>query len=216
MKMKPVLILLAVLLFPTWAGAWEEDQVVEFILAYSPILQAQRDVTQTYTPSTKFSDKLYEHTQLYAQVGAGGTEYQPGALTTFAGVRVAIPLASPKEEREHAEKLLQETEKIDEVRGQVLTDIAQLRQYEANLAAAENQQNFYEAKSKWLEDRIKQGYEEAEVLWENTKQLNTVVSETIKFKLLIEAQRKKIAQYAGDQWKVLLAYLSGKGKLPKV
>ena len=86
--MASLLIVLAVLV-PTWVGAWEEDQVVDFILAYSPILQAQREVTQTYTPSTKFSDKLYEHTQLYAQVGAGGTEYQPGALTTFAGVRVA-------------------------------------------------------------------------------------------------------------------------------
>lgn len=134
-----LLIVLAAL-FPAWAGAWEEDQVVDFILAYSPILQAQRGVTQTYTPSTKFSDKLYENTQVYAQVGAGGTEYQPGALTTFAGVRVSIPLASPKEEREHAEKLLRETEKIDEVRGQVLTDITQLRQYEANLAAAENRE----------------------------------------------------------------------------
>lgn len=210
-----VFLLLVLIIFPVWAGAWEEEQVVDFILAYSPVLQAQREVTQTYTPSSKLSDRLYEHTQLYAQVGAGGTEYQPGALTTFAGVRVSIPLASPKEQREHAEKRLRETEKIDEVRGQALADIAQLRQYEANLAAAENQQNFYEAKSKWLEGRIKQGYEEAEVLWENTKQLNTVVSETIKLKLLIEAQRKKIAQYAGDQWKVLLAYLAGKGKLPK-
>jgi hypothetical protein len=40
------------------------------------------------------------------------------------------------------------------------------------------------------------------------------VAEITRSKLLIAAQRRKIAQYAGDQWKMLLAYLEGKGRLP--
>lgn len=231
--MRTHLLLASLLLLPLVAGAqgnrasarpvevrqeaqavWEEDRVLEFILVHSPILQSYREVTATYTPPASFGEQLKQNTQWYAQLGAGGTEYQPGTLTAFTGVRVTIPLASLKEQREFAEKRLKETEKMDEVRGQVLTDIAQLRQYEANLAAVETQREFYSTKSKWLQDRVNQGLEEAEVLWANSQQLNAVAAEVIKLKLLIEAQRKKIAQYAGDQWKVLLAYLSGKGRLP--
>jgi len=31
---------------------------------------------------------------------------------------------------------------------------------------------------------------------------------------LIAAQRQLVARYAGDEWRVLLKYLEGKGKLP--
>jgi hypothetical protein len=61
-----------------------------------------------------------------------------------------------------------------------------------------------------LQDRVKQGYEEAEVLWDNSQQLNAVAADRMKLTLLIDSQRQQLAHYAGEHWKELLAYLQGK------
>jgi hypothetical protein len=78
--------------------------------------------------------------------------------------------------------------------------------------AAEAQQEFFSKKSEWLQDRVNQGYDEAEVLWDNSQKLNAFAAEVMKLKLLVNSQRQQLAHYAGDHWKALLAYLQGKNK----
>jgi hypothetical protein len=190
---------------------------LEYILAYNLLIQAQRTVTDQYQPPATWR-KLLEHTSIYARAATGtSTSVSQAGETTVSmpmtvGIQVTIPLASPKEQREHAEKRAQELAKLDELQGKVLAAMNQLRQQEAHLAAAEVQQEFFEAKSKWLQDRVKQGYEEAEVLWDNSQKLNAFAAEVMKLKLLVDSQRQPLAHYAGKHWKALLAYLQGKNK----
>ena len=211
------LLLSGWLLLSLGAGAWEEESVLEYILAYNPLIQAQRTVTDQYQPPDTWR-KLLEHTAIYARAATGtSTSVSQAGETTVStpmtvGIQVTIPLASPKEQREHAEKRVQELAKLDELQRQVLAALNQLRQQEAHLAAAEVQREFFEAKSKWLQDRVKQGYEEAEVLWDNSQQLNAVAADRLKLTWLIDSQRQQLAHYAGEHWKALLAYLQGKNK----
>jgi hypothetical protein len=44
------LLLSGWLLLSLGAGAWEEEPVLEYILAYNPLIQAQRTVTAQYQP----------------------------------------------------------------------------------------------------------------------------------------------------------------------
>ena len=200
---------------------WDEEKVLNFIMAYNPIIKAQQAITREYIPTSSTLQQVLEHTSVYARAGTGAASViaTDGAATVSApiaaGIQITIPLASPKEQREMAEKAMQEMVKIEEVQNKVILDISQLRQYEANLEAEKTQQNFWDKKIDWLKARVDQGLELPEALWNDVQKSNAVVAETIKLKMLIAAQRRKIAQYAGDQWKVLLAYLEGKGKLPR-
>lgn len=192
--------------------SWDEEQVLDFAMAHNPMILVQRQVTQTYTPASSLSERLKESAEWYTQIGAGGTEFQAGRMVAFTGLRVSIPLSSPKEERQFAEKLQQETAKIEEIRNQVLTDMNQLRKYEADLVAAELERNFADGNYLMVEGRVKQGLDTAEALAAALQKLNTAVANTVKLKLLIIAQRQQLAQRAGERWKDLLAYLSGKRK----
>lgn len=192
--------------------SWDEEPVLAFAMAHNPMILVQREVTQTYTPASSLKDRLKENAEWYTQVGAGGTEFQAGRMVAFTGLRVSIPLSSPKEERQFAEKLQQETAKIEEIRNQILTDMNQLRKYEADLIAAEMEQNFADGNYLMVESRVNKGYEDTEALAAALQKLNTAVADTVKLKLLIIAQRQQLAQRAGDKWKDLLAYLSGKRK----
>lgn len=201
---------------------WDEEKVLNFIMAYNPIIKAQQAITREYMPTSSTLQQVLEHTSVYARAGTGTASViaTDGAATVSApiaaGIQITIPLASSKEQREIAEKTMQEMAKIEEVQNKVIQDITQLRQHEAELEAQKTQQHFWDKKIDWLKARVDQGLELPETLWNDVQKSNAVVAETIKLKLLITAQRRKIAQYAGDQWKVLLAYLEGKGKLPKV
>lgn len=201
---------------------WDEEKVLSFIMAYNPLLRAQQTITREYTPSDSTLQQVIEHTSVYARAGTGTTSIissdSGGAVVSAplaVGVQVTIPLASPKEKRDLAEKALQEALKIEEIQGKVIQDISQLRQYEATLEALKIQQSFWDKKIDWLKGRVNQGLDQPETLWDDVQKANGVVAEMTRNKLLIAAQRRKIAQYAGEQWKVLLAYLEGKGKLPK-
>jgi len=52
-----------------------------------------------------------------------------------------------------------------EIKTQALQDMAQLRSYEAELAAAEIRMQFYRDQADWLKQRIEEGYSEMEKLW---------------------------------------------------
>ena len=209
---------LLALLWPALAIAWEEEQALAFIVAHSPLLQAQRAVVSAYQPSS-FGRQLAEHTSVFVRAASGtsSTISETGDTTTTTpvtvGIQLNIPLSSPKERREYAQQALAEATKIDDVRGRALTDLAKLRELEAERAAVRERLDFQKAKADWVQDRIKKGYEgDVEKLWETAQKQNAEAAAVKKLDLLLDAQRRQVAHHAGVQWRPLLDYLSGKLK----
>ena len=140
------------LLWPALAMAWEEEQALAFIVAHSPLLQAQRAVVAAYQPSS-FGRQLAEHTSVFVRAASGtsSTISETGDTTTTTpvtvGIQLNIPLSSPKERREYAQQALAEATKIDDVRGRALTDLAKLREMEAERAAVRERLDFQKAKA---------------------------------------------------------------------
>ncbi len=160
--MKPGL--LVVLLWPVLAGAWEEEQALAFILAWHPVITAQRGATATYQPPS-LTRRVMEHTSVFVRAASGtsSTVSDSGDTTTSApvtvGIQVHIPLSSPREQREFAQQALAESVRIDEVRGRALTDLAKLRELEAEQTAVRARLDFQKSKADWMQERINQGYE---------------------------------------------------------
>ena len=210
--------LLLALLWPALAGAWEEEPALAFILAYHPVVQAQRQATASYQPPT-LTRRVMEHTSFYVRAASGtsSTTSESGDTTTSdpmtVGIQVNIPLASPREQREFAQQALAEATRIDEVRGRALTDLSKLRELEAERAAVGERLDFHKSKADWVQERIKKGFEgDVEKLWESAQKQNTEAASVKRLDLLIAAQRRQVAHYAGEQWQPLLDYLSGKLK----
>ena len=213
-----LLILLPGLLLPVEAGAWEEEPAVAFILAYHPVVTAQRGATATYQPPT-WARRVMEHTSVFVRAASGtsSTVSEGGDTTTSApvtvGIQVTIPLASPRERREYAQQALAEATRIDEVRGRALTDLAKLRELEAEQAAVRERLDFHKSKADWVQERIKKGYEgDVEKLWETAQKQNAEAAAVKRLDVLLDAQRRQVAHYAGEQWEPLLDYLRGKLK----
>ena len=212
--MKPGLLL--ALLWPALAGAWEEEPALAFIVAYSPLLQAQRAVVASYQPPS-LTRRVMEHTSFYVRAASGtsSTMSEGGDTTTTSpmtvGIQVNIPLASPRERREFAQQALAEATRIDEVRGRALTDLAKLRELEAERAAVRARLDFQKSKADWVQERIGKGYEgDVEKLWETAQKQNTEAAAAKRLDWLLDAQRRQVAHHAGEQWKPLFDYLSGK------
>lgn len=210
--------LLLALLWPALAAAWEEEPALAFILAYHPVVQAQRQATAAYRPPT-LTRRVMEHTSFYVRAASGTstTVAESGDTTTSSpmtvGIQINIPLASPREQREYAQQALAEATRIDEVRSRALTDLAKLRELEAERAAVGERLAFYKSKADWIQERIKKGYEgDVEKLWESAQQQNAEAASLQRLDLLLAAQRRQVAHHAGEQWQPLLDYLSGKLK----
>ena len=214
--MKPGLWL--ALLWPTLAGAWEEEQALAYILAWHPVITAQRGATAAYQPPS-LTRRVMEHTSVFVRAasGASSTVSESGDTTTSTpvtvGIQVNIPLASPREQREFAQQALAEATRIDEVRGRALTDLAKLRELEAEHAAVRERLDFQKSKADWIQERINKGYEgDVEKLWETAQKQNAEAAAVKRLDLLIDAQRRQIAHYAGEHWQPLRDYLSGQLK----
>ena len=211
-----------VLLLPTLAAAWEEEPTLAFIVAHSPLLQAQRAVVASYQPPS-LTRQVLEHTAFYVRAASGtsSTVSEGGDTTTTSpmtvGIQVNIPLSSPREQREFAQQALAEATRIDEVRNRALTDLGKLRELEAERAAGQEQLDFHKNKADWLQERIKKGLEgDVEKLWEAAQKQNAEAAAVKRLDLLIAAQRRQAAHYAGEQWRPLLDYLRGKlNRLPE-
>ena len=210
--------LLLALLWPALGGAWEEEPALAFILAYHPVVTAQRQATASYQPPT-LTRRVMEHTSFYVRAASGtsSTVSESGDTTTSdpltVGIQVNIPLASPREQREFAQQALAEATRIDEVRNRALTDLSKLRELEAEQAAVRERLDFHKSKADWVQERIKKGFEgDVEKLWESAQKQNTEAASVKRLDLLIAAQRRQVAHYAGEQWQPLLDYLSGKLK----
>jgi hypothetical protein len=110
-------------------------------------------------------------------------------------------------------KLVAEAKEIDDMSTKVILDIAQLRTLEAELAASEVRRKFLKEKAAWLKQRMDEGYSsEMDELWSIGSKLNDEDALIAKVDVLANTQRYKLAHYAGNDWKVLLAYLEGKDK----
>jgi hypothetical protein len=209
---------LAFALFPAVAAAWEEEPAIAFILAYNPVVTAQRQATAAYQPPT-LTRRVLEHTSFYVRAASGtsSTVSEGGDTTTTSpmtvGIQMNIPLASPREQREFAQQALAEATRIDEVRNRALTDLAKLRELEAERAAGQERLDFHQSKADWMQERIKKGYEgDVEKLWEAAQKQNVEAAALKRLDLLIATQRRQVAHTAGAQWQPLLDYLSGKLK----
>jgi hypothetical protein len=94
------LLLLAGLLLALPARAWEEEQAIAFILAWHPVVSAQRRVAVSYQPPS-LTRRVMEHTSFYVRAASGtsSTVSEGGDTTTASpmtvGIQVNIPLASP-------------------------------------------------------------------------------------------------------------------------
>ena len=85
--MKPGLWL--ALLWPTLAGAWEEEQALAYILAYHPVVTAQRGATATYQPPS-LTRRVMEHTSVFVRAASGtsSTVSEGGDTTTATSARM--------------------------------------------------------------------------------------------------------------------------------
>ena len=168
-------LLLVLLGWPALALAWEEEPALAFILAYHPVVAAQRSATASYQPPGTLR-RVLEHTSVYVRAASGtsSTVSDSGDTTTSdpmtVGIQVNIPLASPRERREYAQQALAEATRIDEVRSRALTDLAKLRELEAERAAVRARLDFQKSKADWVQERIGKGYEgDVEKLWESAQ-----------------------------------------------
>ena len=144
-------------------------------------------------------------------VAVGGSN--TAGMTAFGGIQISIPLSSLQEQQQLAGKQVELAKAIEQIKTQALQDMAQLRSYEAELAAAEIRMQFYRDQADWLKQRIEEGYSEMEKLWTVGGKLNDEKAAVERIGLLAATQRHKLAQYAGDEWRTLLAYLEGLGRL---
>jgi hypothetical protein len=205
-------LLIVTLFLPFQVMAWEDDKVLSFISQASPIILAQHNVTKVYAKPDSVTWAL-QNTSISGRLGFGGTDFRDTPYTAYGGLQISIPLSSIKEDREQALKLVAEAKEIDDMSTKVIMDIAQLRTLESEIAASEVRRKFLKEKAAWLKKRIDEGYSsEMDALWTIGSSLNDEDALVAKISVLTSTQRYKLARYAGDDWKVLLAYLEGKDK----
>jgi hypothetical protein len=202
--------------WPVSAWAWDEQRVLEYVMGHNPVIRAQRTVTNEFTPPDGLWGRMKEYTNAYGRAGVGGTDFISGEDDPFvlqAGVQLSIPLASSKERREHAMKMVEETRAIDQVRAKVLAEMGQLRQHEADLTASETRLEFLESQSTWLQRRVEDGFSDSAELWDIGKKLHEERATAARLRTLTASERYQLASYAGDQWQTLLRYLEGSGDI---
>jgi hypothetical protein len=112
-----------------------------------------------------------------------------------------------------AMKAVEEIRTMDEIRGKVLADIAQLRQHEADLAVTRKRLQFYGDKSTWLKKQVEQGFDEVTQLWDIGQKLNEERAAAERLEILVASQQYQVSHYAGDRWQTLLTYLKGEDAL---
>lgn len=211
--------------FSASAAAWEPQVVLRFIAETNPIIRAQEAVVSAHrVPSTV--QRILDNTHVVTRLGgvmtpliaaddvvAAGSSRTAG-VTAFGGIQMRIPISSTEEEQALAAKHVELAKSIDQVKDQVLQDMTQLRAQEADLAASRVRMQFYRDQMAWLKKRTEEGYSEMEKLWTIGGKLNDEKAQVERLDLLAATQRHRLAQYAGDEWEILLAYLEGKQRLP--
>ena len=217
-----------IIAFLTGSGpvpAWEDHVVLDAVTRANPIIQAQQDLVGAHRIPGALQT-LLDNTHVVARLGgvmtpliaaddvvAAGSSKTAG-VTAFGGIQMKIPVSSTEERQALASKQVELAKAVDQIRASVLADIAQLRGYEADLKAAEVRMGFFRDQAAWLKQRLEEGFSEMEKLWTVGGKLNDEQAAVERLKLLADSQRHKLAQYAGDHWRELQAYLEGKRRAP--
>lgn len=203
------IILIVALFIPLQVAAWEDAKVLAFIKSTNPVIKSQKEVSDAFAVPGALTWVL-ENTTFSGKAGLGGTDFRETPYTVYGGLQFNIPLSSRKEEREQAIKLVAEKKAIDGINTSVMTDMAKLRLLESELEASKVRRAFFQKKSVWIKDRIEKGYaSDMDKLWTLGEKINTEDALVAKNTLQSQTQRHRLARYAGEQWKVLLAYLNG-------
>ncbi len=73
------------------AAAWDEEPALAFILAYHPVVAAQRQATASYQPPT-LTRRVMEHTSVFVRAASGtsSTTSETGDTTTSDPMTVGI------------------------------------------------------------------------------------------------------------------------------
>ncbi|MCF7970290.1 MAG: hypothetical protein K9L22_03875 [Methylococcaceae bacterium] len=202
-------LLCLTLLIPLQANAWDDAQVLAFIANTNPVIRSQHEVSEVYAVPSAL-DYVLENTTFSGKAGFGGTDFIETPYTVYGGLQFNIPLSSRKEEREQALKQVTEKKALASLNTSVMTDMAKLRLLESELEASKVRREFFQKKAKWLKERIDQGYaSDMDKLWTLAEKINTEDALVAKNTLQSETQRHRLARYAGNHWKTLLAYLKG-------
>jgi len=210
--LKKLLILLS--LNPSLSFAWEDTELLQFIMRNNPVLQSHHYVVEEYQVPNNWLDKAKNGTSFVARATAGGSEYDGGATSTvFGGVSISIPLSSVTERKEVALKRLNMAVATDNMKDRILSEVAKLRQMEADLEESTIQSQFWRDKLDWAQKRVEQGYSGQEELWTIGQKINTVKAAIAKLNIKIKTQQHILSHYAGENWETVLAYLQDKGKL---
>lgn len=207
------------------AFGWDDHVVLDAISVTNPIIQAQQALVGTHQVPGALQT-LLDNTHFVARLGgvmtpliaaddvvAAGSSKTAG-VTAFGGITMKIPVSSTEEKQSLAAKQVELARSVDQIRASVLADIAQLRGYEADLAAAAVRMQFFRDQADWLKQRMDEGFSEMEKLWTVGGKLNDEQAAVARLTLLASSQRHKLSQYAGAHWQALLAYLEGKTKRP--
>jgi len=213
--MKTLLFAL-VLLLPGHLWAWEEHKVLDYIMVYNPLLRAYRTAVAEDKPTFSTMQRIFESASVYSRAGSIGADFREQDLILEAGVQINIPMVSTKQRRQFSIRAAEEIRAIDEIRGKVLSDIAVLRQVEADLEFSETRLRLYKDKSTWLQERVNQGHEEASEIWNVDQVLNETRATVERLRALHSSHRYQVAHYAGDQWGELLEYLQGNASLKRM
>lgn len=225
MKTTLRVVIITVSIAVTPAFGWEDHIVLDAIAITNPIIQAQQDLVSSHHVPDALQT-LLDNTHFVARLGgvmtpliaaddvvAAGSSKTAG-VTAFGGIQMRIPVSSTEEKQALAARQVDLAKAVDQIRSSVLADIAQLRGYEADLKAAEVRMQFYRDQADWLKKRLEEGFSEMDKLWTIGGKLNDEQAAVQRLNVLAGSQRHKLAQYAGEHWPAVQAYLEGKTKRP--
>jgi len=209
--MKRLLLLLS--LNPSLALAWEDADLLSYIMQNNPVMQSHQNVVDEYSLSKTWMDRIRKGSTIVARATAGGSEFVDSSSTVFGGVNISIPFSTENERRDRALKRLNSETASDELKSRILADMGKLRQMEADFEASNIQIKFWRDKLEWTKKRIEQGYSEQSDLWNIGQKVNAQKAAIAKLEINIKNQQHTLSRYAGETWSVVLDYLRDNGEL---
>ena len=209
--MKRLLLLLS--LSPSLSHAWEDTELLNYIMKTNPVMQSHQLVVDEFQGSKGWMERIEKGSSFVARVTAGGSEFTDASNTVFGGINISIPLSTESERRERALKQLSRATASDDMKSRILADVAKLRQMEAELEGSNIQIKFWRDKLEWTKKRLQEGYAKQSDLWNIGQKINASKATITKLLINIKTQQHILSRFAGDQWEIALAYLKDQGKL---
>ncbi len=172
----------------------DPEAVLSLMYRSDPVLQAEREEYRSITEKPAWKVEL----------GAGwtlsGTEYG-GSGGPNAGLRVSVPLFDPSTGLEKA-KARSALAKAEDSRSQaLLAELEKLCDKTAELTALDETRRLYRDRLRWRQQRVDEGYDKPQSLWEDSEALVKTEQAWKKAKQLLQGQRERLARtYGGERW----------------